>query len=280
MHGHILNSPADVSAQALQRARRIATRKKAVAACLMCKSRRGKCSGYRPCARCCSMGRADECWFPEARSETEPEGAAATRQPNQHSQPVEHELASNTQDPDWVSSAFGTASTSEYFCAAPTIPDARCAAAAQRFGTAATLDRLHDCADDWAMEPRFNQADALPRLNSLGSSPPARFRAADKPPATRPQSTGMDWTFGAPFPIEPDLGTPLPPPGLPYHAPAATANTPFLHALASSSQHAASASQPPTSSSQPAGSDWGPAARLPEWDTADPFWPGWMPGAQ
>ncbi len=41
-------------------ARRMVTRKRAVAACAFCKARKGKCNDYRPCARCRDL-RLDAC---------------------------------------------------------------------------------------------------------------------------------------------------------------------------------------------------------------------------
>ena len=43
----------------LMKARRMATRRRAEAACLPCKARKVRCSDFRPCARCASSGRAD-----------------------------------------------------------------------------------------------------------------------------------------------------------------------------------------------------------------------------
>ncbi len=45
----------------LQRARRMAQRSRAAAACLPCKTSKARCSDYRPCARCKKTGGTDIC---------------------------------------------------------------------------------------------------------------------------------------------------------------------------------------------------------------------------
>ena len=43
----------------LMKARRMATRRRAEAACIPCKIRKSRCNDYRPCARCTHSGRRD-----------------------------------------------------------------------------------------------------------------------------------------------------------------------------------------------------------------------------
>mmetsp|Transcript_33102 Transcript_33102/g.87891 ORF Transcript_33102/g.87891 Transcript_33102/m.87891 type:complete len:125 (+) Transcript_33102:109-483(+) len=59
-------SAADVPSDVLRRARRSACRKKALSACLRCKTKRLKCSGFRPCSRCHVAGVGEECLFPDS----------------------------------------------------------------------------------------------------------------------------------------------------------------------------------------------------------------------
>ena len=45
----------------LARARRLAARRRAEAACLPCKAKKAKCNDYRPCARCSNSGNRELC---------------------------------------------------------------------------------------------------------------------------------------------------------------------------------------------------------------------------
>jgi hypothetical protein len=56
----------------LQRARRMALRSRAAAACLPCKSRKAKCSDCRPCTRCKKAGGALICIDPLKEKQDEP----------------------------------------------------------------------------------------------------------------------------------------------------------------------------------------------------------------
>ena len=50
-----------VSAQDLRKARRMASRSRALAACSACSSLKRKCNDFRPCSRCLRQGAGDRC---------------------------------------------------------------------------------------------------------------------------------------------------------------------------------------------------------------------------
>ncbi len=50
-----------VSAQDLRKARRMASRSRALAACSACAVLKRKCNDYRPCSRCLRQGTGDQC---------------------------------------------------------------------------------------------------------------------------------------------------------------------------------------------------------------------------
>ena len=58
---HHKSSPVGVKSDyaQLMKARRMATRRRAEAACIPCKIRKSRCNDYRPCARCTHSGRRD-----------------------------------------------------------------------------------------------------------------------------------------------------------------------------------------------------------------------------
>mmetsp|Transcript_3497 Transcript_3497/g.10078 ORF Transcript_3497/g.10078 Transcript_3497/m.10078 type:complete len:230 (+) Transcript_3497:2-691(+) len=71
----------DISTNVLRKARRSAARKKALAACLQCKSKRARCSGFKPCARCSESGRGDACFFMESKGECAASSSVSFAQP-------------------------------------------------------------------------------------------------------------------------------------------------------------------------------------------------------
>eukprot|EP00292_Cryptomonas_paramecium_P011464 CAMPEP_0113706262 /NCGR_PEP_ID=MMETSP0038_2-20120614/27619_1 /TAXON_ID=2898 /ORGANISM="Cryptomonas paramecium" /LENGTH=307 /DNA_ID=CAMNT_0000631419 /DNA_START=114 /DNA_END=1037 /DNA_ORIENTATION=- /assembly_acc=CAM_ASM_000170 len=82
-----------VPSDALRKARRSASRKKALTACFRCKSKRLRCSGYRPCIRCANAGLGDECLFPDCADSSKPVQANDVR--SAPSQPDVHDLSAS-----------------------------------------------------------------------------------------------------------------------------------------------------------------------------------------
>ena len=54
----------------LQRARRMAQRSRAAAACLPCKASKTRCNDYRPCARCKKAGIPQQCMDPQLQQKS------------------------------------------------------------------------------------------------------------------------------------------------------------------------------------------------------------------
>jgi hypothetical protein len=65
-----------VSAKDIQKARRMALRKRAASACESCKSAKSKCNDYRPCSRCVRNDNNETC-VPSSQSESEIRHGAA-----------------------------------------------------------------------------------------------------------------------------------------------------------------------------------------------------------